>query len=563
MNSKTRFLLAAVVIAGLVFSVGCSSDRTADTESGGVLASLAQPQKGRSMRATSAMRVGEIRRGPDGDRNAGERRYDPNAAPRGDDNVQSNWDNFNVPPGGTHILLDEKGPGVITHIWITFLGPEPQDWAPQGSANHQELMLRMFWDGNPRPAVESPVGDFFANCFGERREVISLPVIVEEGDSYNCFWRMPFRESARIEIENQSSKPLSLLYYNIDWIRLDSLPKNTPYFYVQYRQEYPARSGQDYVLLETTGKGHYVGAVLGVRMRSPAWFGEGDEKIYIDGETTPSIWGTGTEDYFLSAWGLQTASTPYFGVPFFDLRTIGGHVSSYRWHLHDPIVFNSGIKVTLEHMGWMSEDENPEYQATSWNEREDDYASVAFWYQTGDPTFEERAPGADERRLPSLARVIVRTEDLMGAGQHGEGEILKTAGRFYGEEVLVYRPPQQEDAWLEFPVEVQEKEPLRLVVSALRSPDGGRFQAFLDGVKIGRPLDFYADMPESWEFPLLDFWPEPGTHILRLECVGKRTQSSDYVCRLESIQLLERRPRVAEYGHDKDKDWRENPILYR
>ena len=151
----------------------------------------------------------------------------------------------------------------------------------------------------------------------------------------------------------------------------------------------------------------------------------------------------------------------------------------------------------------------------------------------------------------------------MGAGQHGEGEILKTAGRFYGEEVLVYRPPQQEDAWLEFPVEVQEKEPLRLVVSALRSPDGGRFQAFLDGVKIGRPLDFYADMPESWEFPLLDFWPEPGTHILRLECVGKRTQSSDYVCRLESIQLLERRPRVAEYGHDKDKDWRENPILYR
>ncbi len=563
MNPKTRFLPAAVVIAGLVFSVGCGSDRTADTESGGVLESLAKPQEGRSMRATSAMRVGEVRRGPDGDRNAGERRYDPNAVPRGDDNVQSNWDNFNVPPGGTHILLDTKGPGVITHIWITFLGPEPQDWAPQGSANHQELMLRMFWDGNPRPAVESPVGDFFANCLGERREVISLPVIVEGSDSYNCFWRMPFRESARIEIENQSSKPLSLLYYNIDWIRLDSLPKNTPYFYAQYRQEYPARSGQDYVLLETTGKGHYVGTVLGVRMRSPAWFGEGDEKIYIDGETTPSIWGTGTEDYFLSAWGLQTASTPYFGVPFFDSRTIGGHVSSYRWHLNDPIVFNSGIKVTLEHMGWMSEDENPEYQATSWNEREDDYASVAFWYQTGHPTFEERAPGADERRLPSLARVIVQAKDLMGAGRHGEGKILEAAGRLYGEYVFVYRPPRQEDAWLEFPIAVQEKEPLRLVVSAIRSQDEGRFQAFLDGVRIGRPLDFYADTQEGWEFPLLDFWPEPGTHILRLECIGKRTQSSDYVCRLESIQLLERRPRVAEYGHDKDKDWRENPILYR
>jgi hypothetical protein len=563
MNPKTRLFMIALIIAGLFCSGGCGGGRAAGTESGGVLDNLARPQQGRSMRATSAMRVGEIRRGPDGDRNAGERRYDPKAAPRGDDDVQSNWDNFNVPSGGTHVLLDEKGPGVITHIWITFLGPEPQDWAPQGSANHQELMLRMYWDGNPRPAVEAPVGDFFANCFGERIEVISLPVIVEGSDSYNAFWRMPFRKSARIEIENQSPKPLSLLYYNIDWIKLDSLPKDTPYFYAQYRQEYPARSGQDYVLLETTGKGHYVGTVLGVRMRSPAWFGEGDEKIYIDGKETPSIWGTGTEDYFLSAWGLQTASTPYFGVPFFDGRTIGGHVSSYRWHLHDPIVFNTGIKVTLEHMGWMSEDENPGYQATSWNEREDDYASVAFWYQTGIPTFEERAPGADERRLPSLARTIVKADDLMMAGRPGQGKILTAAGRLYGEDMLVYQPPQQEGAWLEFPVEVEAKEPLRLVVNGFRSMDGGLYQAFLDGVKVGRPLDFHSETPESWTFPLLDFWPDPGKYVLRLECSGKNRQSSDYTCRIESVQFLERRPRVVDYGHDRDKDWRENPILYR
>jgi len=279
-----------------------------------------------------------------------------------------------------------------------------------------------------------------------------------------------------------------------------------------------------------------------VRMRSPAWFGEGNEKISIDGEAIPSIWGTGTEDYFLSAWGLQTASTPYFGVPFFVYRTIGGHVSSYRWHLHDPIVFNTGIKVTLEHMGWMSEDENPDYQATSWNEREDDYANVAFWYQTGIPTFEERAPGADKRRLPSLARIVVKADDLMMAGRHGEGEILTAAGRLYEEDMLVYQPPHQERAWLEFPIEVEAKEPLRLVVNAFRSMDGGRYQAFLDGVKIGRPLDFYSETPKSWAFPLLDFWPDPGKYTLR---------------------LLERRPRVAEYGHDRDKDWRENPILYR
>ena len=114
---------------------------------------------------------------------------------------------------------------------------------------------------------------------------------------------------------NQSEKPVALLYYNIDWIKKETLPADTPYFYAQYRQEYPVKQGSDYVILDTQGKGHYVGTVLAVRSRSPSWFGEGDEKVYIDGEESPSIWGTGTEDYFLSAWGLQTTITPYFGTP--------------------------------------------------------------------------------------------------------------------------------------------------------------------------------------------------------------------------------------------------------
>jgi len=555
-------ILFAALAAGLLFVAGCRDDDASEAADGGVLAALTRPQQGRSRRATSAMRVGEIRRGPDGDRDAGERRYDPAAEPRGDNDVQSNWDNFNVPPGATHVLMDAKGPGVITHIWITFLGPEPQGWAKDGSADHQELLLRMYWDGNSRPAVEAPVGDFFANCFGERAEVISTPVVVEGADSYNSFWRMPFRESARIEIENQSQKPLSLLYYNIDWIELDRLPKDTPYFYAQYRQEYPVREGEDYVLLETEGKGHYVGTVLGARMRSPAWFGEGDEKIYIDGETRASIWGTGTEDYFLSAWGLEKAATPGFGTPFFDDRTIGGRVASYRWHLHDPIVFNTAIKVTLEHMGWMSEDENPEYRATSWNERQDDYASVAFWYQTGTPTFAARAPGAAERRLPSLARIEARAWDAEAPRRRGRGEAARVTDARTGGDLLVYRPAGPDGAWLEIPIEVRAKEPLRLEVRGVRSPDGGLYEARLDGVEIGETLDFYAETRSTAVFPLLDFWPEPGRYVLRLACVGKSASSAGHACVIESVRLLERRPRVAAYGHDKDKDWRIEPRLY-
>jgi hypothetical protein len=523
----------------------------------GVLDDLARPQEGRSMRATSTMRVGEIRR-------TGQEKLNPKAEPRGDLDEASNWDNFRVAPGQTHVLLDERGPGIITHIWITFLGPEPQDWAKNGSANHQEMLLRMFWDGNSRPAVEAPLGDFFANCFGQRREVISLPVVVEDGDAYNCFWQMPFRKSARIEIINQSEKPISLLYYNIDWIKKSSLPKDTPYFYAQYRQEYPVENGKDYVVLETKGKGHYVGTVLAVRTRSPAWFGEGDEKIYLDGEAKASIWGTGTEDYFLSAWGLKAASTPYFGVPYFDQwGIVGGHTSAYRWHINDPIVFNKGIKVTFEHFGWISPDENPAYKSTSWNEREDDYASVAFWYQTGQPTFEARAPHARERTLASLDPIVSYGREFIGVEFHGKGEAVTQQLDLYPGLQLLYKPLTNEDAWIEIPFSVTNKQPFRLVLNATKSYDFGQYQVFLNGAKLGDPVDLYSPKIINEEVHLLDFWPDPGVYKVRLVCVGKNQASNGYYCGLESVRLRERRPRVTRFAHDKDKDWRVNPILYR
>ena len=524
---------------------------------GGILDDLIKPQDGRSMRVTSTMRIGEVRRG-------GEQKLNPKADPRGDLEEESNWDNFRIAPGKTHVLLDEQGPGVITHIWITFLGPEPQDWAKQGSANHGEMLLRMYWDGRERPAVEAPLGDFFASCFGQRREVTSLPVVVNDGTAYNCFWPMPFRKSARIEIVNQSEKPISLLYYNIDWIKKTKLPRDTPYFYAQYHQEYPVEHGKDYVILDTRGRGHYVGTVLAVRTRSPAWFGEGDEKIYIDGEAKPSIWGTGTEDYFLCAWGLKQTSTPYFGVPYFDQwGIVGGHTSAYRWHINDPIVFNKGIKVTFEHFGWIAPDENPKFKSTSWNEREDDYASVAFWYQTGEPTFAARAPHARERKLPNLERIIAYGRDFMDAANHGSGSANSQQLDLYDGPQLLYQPKEANGAWLEIPFEVKKKEPLRLLLNMTKSYDFGEYQASLQGVNIGETMDFYSPKVVNEEFHLLDFWPDPGQYRLRLACVGKNQQSTGYYCGIESVRLRERRPRVAEYGHEKDKDWRKEPKLYR
>ncbi len=505
----------------------------------GSLDDLLTPQEGRSRRETSTCWIAS----------------DPYSG-------KNNWDNGNVAPGAAKVLMDRKGSGVVTHIWMTFLGPEAQAWAKKGSANHQEMLLRIYYDGRDRPGVEAPVGDFFANCFGERREVISTPVVVEDADSYNCYWRMPFRKSIRIEIENQSEKQISLLYYNIDWIEKE-IPEETPYFYAQYRQEYPAKKGEDYVVLDTEGKGHYVGTVLCVRTRSPSWFGEGDEKIYIDGEKVHSIQGTGTEDYFLSAWGLQTTSTPCFGTPYFDQwGIVGGHTSAYRWHIHDPIVFQKRIRFTLEHFGWISPDENAGYKSNSWNEREDDYASVAFWYQTGIPTFKARAPHAKKRTLPLLDQVFYAVE-LVDKEHRGAGEARAQQLLSYDKGQILYKPGSSEKAWIEIPFEVKKKEPVRLLLNMTCSYDFGKYQASLNGVKIGNVLDFYSEETGQREFHLMDFWPDPGAYVLRLDCVGKNPRSTECWLGVESVRLRERRPRVKEWAHDREKDWRKKRILYR
>ena len=536
----------------------------------GPMGSLATPQNGRSMRATST-----FREGPDGN-------YDPTAPPKSDLEEKSNRDNFRIPAGQTHVLMDVEGPGLITHMWLTFLGPEPHPWAKDGSANHQELLLQIFYDGNERPGVEAPVGDFFAGCFGKRAEVVSIPVVVEGGDAYNCFWHMPFHKSCRVQIVNQSEKPLSLLYYNIDWIKKDSLPAETPYFYAQYNQSYPLETGKPYTLLETKGKGHYVGTVFSVRTRSPYWFGEGDEMISIDGDEIPSVWGTGTEDYFLSAWGMEKSLTPFFGVPYFDqFGIVGGHTSAYRWHINDPFVFNESFKFEFETFGWMSPDENDANRPHSWNPREDDYASVAFWYQTDTPTFAARAPHAKERTLPNIERSVVKVYELpLGQkntldqeelprleydGRKGSSPTEMEVQRYpeLFDNYLLYVPAGEDGRnSLEIPFEVSEKEPLRLLINVALGPDLGIYRVSLDNIDLGEPMDFYSPKIENREFHFLDFWPEPGTYKLKLTCVGKNNLSSGSSLLIESVRLRERRPRVKAYAYEKDNDWRANPIYH-
>jgi hypothetical protein len=389
-------------------------------------------------------------------------------------------------------------------------------------------------------------------------------VVVEDADSYNAFWPMPFQKSIRIEVVNQSrGKNINLLYYNIDWIKKEKLPEETPYFYARYRQEYPTIHDEDYLILETEGKGHYVGTVMAVRTRSPEWFGEGDEKIYIDGEKEPSIWGTGTEDYFLSAWGLKSGvNTPYFGTVYFDQwGIVGGHTSAFRWHVADPFVFNKKIKVTIETYGWISPDENKERRAHSWNKREDDYATVAFWYQTGIPTHYKPIPSAEERVLPCLDEIFMATNLVNSTIYSGGKAEIQDDLDYYMDGQLLFTPTSS-DAIVKIPFHVNEKRPVRLLLAVTKAPDYGIWQAYLNGIKIGPIMNLYKENVCEWEHHLLDFWPDTGDYSLEIRLEGKDPSSKGEKLGIESVRLRERRPRVKKFAFDKDNDWMTNPKLY-
>jgi len=290
------------------------------------------------------------------------------------DRTGGNADSINAfPPGATQVLLDADGPGQVTHIWMTL--------AP--FVNHatflRDLVIRMYWERSSVPSVEVPLGDFFVLGHAKTYRVESAPINVGNSDkALNCYWPMPFYRHARIEITNTGERSIRAIYYNIDYERGPIEPEQG-LFHAMFRRErnlpgQPKASnttGKDnYVIMETTGTGHYVGCALFVDAEASGWWGEGDDMIFIDHSEKPVIIGTGSEDYFCNAWGFRDVfNYPYYGVPLLEERPDGGlFTTAYRWHIPDPVRFNEHIRVTIEHI----------YKTTIKN----DYSSVAYWYQT-------------------------------------------------------------------------------------------------------------------------------------------------------------------------------------
>ena len=248
-----------------------------------------------------------------------------------------NGDARPIAPGATLELGRIEGHGRITHAWFTISAK---------SGDHlRELVLRIFWDGADKPAVECPLGDFFGLGFGRYVEYKSAPIAIGGVKALNCYWPMPFAKGARLTMTNEGSEPVPSCYFNIDY-RLDDQPaEDIRYFHTQYRQAFPVPKGEDYLILDSAGRGHYVGTFLSVMANSDGWWGEGNDKFYVDGAKKPTIEGTGSEDYFCGAWDFQHAfSNPYSGVPLYDNPEKGGEKrgilnTCYRWHILDPVPF--------------------------------------------------------------------------------------------------------------------------------------------------------------------------------------------------------------------------------
>ncbi len=298
----------------------------------------------------------------------------------------------NVRPGEVVTLADIKGTGKITHIWATV------DDRTSDSERFvlRDLVLRMYWDGEAYPSVEVPLGDFFCNGFGETYLVESIPVSVVPSRGFNCFFPMPFGKSALITLENQHAEDIPAFFYQIDYTLGDDVDEDTFYFHARWRRENPTMLKKDYTVLDDVrGEGAYIGTFIAMSTLSRYWYGEGEMKFYLDGDSDfPTICGTGMEDYFGGSWSFakqdggktveRTFNSPFLGYPFYSRHDENLHNNYhnddcppmrafYRWHLMDPVYFKKDIRVTLQQIGVCHK---------GLFERQDDLSSVAYWYQS-------------------------------------------------------------------------------------------------------------------------------------------------------------------------------------
>jgi len=437
-----------------------------------------------------------------------------------------NGDSWAFEPGQTRELARLEGPACITHIWSTI--------AARGPGYYRKIVLRIYWDDEASPSVETPIGDFFGLGDGQYYLYSCAPIQIGDRGGLNCYWRMPFKRSARMTVTNECETPIGL-YFHIDyerWPGREAEFESLGYFHAQYRQGRPPEKGKDYTILDAEGRGTYVGCNFTIQLGSPGWWGEGDDKIYIDGAEKPTVWGTGSEDYFNGAWGFPTTAyaNAYSGVPLNGFFQAGAITNCYRYHIEDPIPFKQSIRVDIEHRGG-------------------DYIStVAYWYQQEPhapfpplPSLDERL--LEEQRNPYVEPGAADAEDYIaefsveGAPKAALQAEMMTGykGRWSGNGQLLLKA---------------EQAGVRLVLptggipgqSAMtfwftRGPNYGTFRILLGDTVVLDSFDGYAPEVTRAE-PIEVTFPTPtGKDDLIFEIEGKNEASKGYWLGLDCVAL--------------------------
>jgi hypothetical protein len=294
---------------------------------------------------------------------------------------------INLPADVETLLMDVDGPGCIQHIWITC---DPKYF--------RDIILRMYWDGEETPSVETPLGDFFCQSWNKRTPITALPINVNPDGGLNSFFPMPFRRHARVTVEYRGPQVAKWFFYAITYA-LSAVDDDEAYFHASFRRSNPLAYGEDFTILDgVQGHGHFVGTFMAWQQNNTGWWGEGEIKFFLDGDTEwPTLCGTGTEDYFGGAWCFRgNYSAPFLGYPLGDsgfnadappASRPGNRHLLYRFHVMDPIRFAEELRVTIQALGWRSEGRYLPLQ--------DDLAAVAYWYQAEPHAAFPALPGRD------------------------------------------------------------------------------------------------------------------------------------------------------------------------
>jgi hypothetical protein len=284
-------------------------------------------------------------------------------------------------PGETVQLADITGPGTVRHIWLT-------TW--RTPVNFRSLVIRVYYDGQEHPSIECPLGDLFGFAHGKHTAYQSAVHSVGERAGLNLWLPMPFKQRFRMTITNDGERQ-AMLYYQVDYTINDQLPEDVGALHVLFRRENPTTLKEDFELLpKRMGKGRFIGAVMGIRNLNKGWWGEGEIKIYMDGDTEfPTICGTGSEDYVGLSWGMQQTPFLYNGCSLSQNEW----VSMYRWHLPDPIYWQEECRITIQQIGAQ--------KPIGLHEQVDDWSTATFWY--------EPIPSAP---LPPMPSVGARTANI-------------------------------------------------------------------------------------------------------------------------------------------------------